>query len=315
MVSISSKRLIKKRAKEFWDKNRIWQGVDPSLKDMRRIEKYLAYEYKIIPDKERVGKGSVYIAKVVAEGVFPLILSNRKLDTRQLLSRIRGLFAFGEQVKNIDVFNLACCLLAEYSTIDDESATEALRLCKKWANHDDWRVREMSGYTIRKSLKNFKETTISIIDTWLISNNENTRRVVIESIRPLRDIKWLRDPAKNDLVIKLLGKVRADESEYVRKSVGNNLKDLSKYMPQKILDVAADWLSEARIETTEDLASYRKADFDSSDDFYLVWTLKQALRWIRKKNPKYHPRLEDIMGKNYVLYFDEKRNRRARPKK
>ncbi|MBA7520192.1 hypothetical protein ES705_12285 [subsurface metagenome] len=37
------------------------------------------------------------------------------------------------------------------------------------------------------------------------------------------------------------------------------------------------------------------------------------MRWIKKKNPKYHSNLENILGKNYILYFDEKRNKRANP--
>lgn len=34
-----------------------------------------------------------------------------------------------------------------------------------------------------------------------------------------------------------------------------------------------------------------------------------------KKNPKYHSNLENILGKNYILFFDEKRNKRANPPK
>ena len=39
------------------------------------------------------------------------------------------------------------------------------------------------------------------------------------------------------------------------------------------------------------------------------------MRWIQKKNPKFHSNLENILGKNYILYFDEKRNKRANPPK
>ncbi|MHA1670644.1 MAG: hypothetical protein ACTSV5_08695 [Promethearchaeota archaeon] len=32
-----------------------------------------------------------------------------------------------------------------------------------------------------------------------------------------------------------------------------------------------------------------------------------------KKNPEYYPQIEKILGKHYILYFDEKRNRLAKP--
>jgi len=37
------------------------------------------------------------------------------------------------------------------------------------------------------------------------------------------------------------------------------------------------------------------------------------MRWIRKKDPKCHSRLKKILGKNYILYFDEKSNKYAKP--
>ena len=43
--------------------------------------------------------------------------------------------------------------------------------------------------------------------------------------------------------------------------------------------------------------------------------VKHGMRWMRKNVPKYHSNLEDILGINYVLYFDEKRNKFANPSK
>lgn len=310
MVSISSKRLIKKRASEFWQKNEIWLSGEEIDTDIMKIQKYLEYEYKIIPEKERVGKGSVYITKTVAEGVFPLIPDR---NSEQTLSNIKLLFSTGEKLENIDLFNFACSLLGEFATTNSDNAQKALLIAKKWANNDDWRVREMTGQVIRKAVKDYKKLTLAIVEEWINSENENIRRVVIESLRPLRDIKWLRDPDKNDIILKLLGKLRADSSQYVRKSVGNNLKDLSKYMPGKILSVVKSWMDDADVEVKDDLASYSKSDFKANEDYYLVWTIKHALRWVKKKNPELHPDIEKILGKNYVLYFDEKRNKLARP--
>ncbi len=41
--------------------------------------------------------------------------------------------------------------------------------------------------------------------------------------------------------------------------------------------------------------------------------MKQSMRWIKDRNPEFHGRLERLLGKYYILYFDEKRNRLATP--
>jgi hypothetical protein len=70
------------------------------------------------------------------------------------------------------------------------------------------------------------------------------------------------------------------------------------------------WINESKIKVHNNLATeiglnkYEKR---------LVWTMKQGMRWIKDRNPEYHSCLEKILGRNYVLYFDEKRNRLAKP--
>jgi len=82
-------------------------------------------------------------------------------------------------------------------------------------------------------------------------------------------------------------------------------------MPEKVLELAEKWIRDAKIEVHEELASEK--DLNGKEK-RLVWTLKHALRWIKRKDPKFHRKLEKILGKNYVLYFDEKRNRLAQPR-
>ena len=53
-----------------------------------------------------------------------------------------------------------------------------------------------------------------------------------------------------------------DSSIYVRKSVGNNIKDLSKYMPEKILKLMEIWIKQSNIEVHAELA-------EENDIFFL----------------------------------------------
>ena len=69
----------------------------------------------------------------------------------------------------------------------------------------------------------------------------------------------------------------------------------------------------ANITVNNDLASKTKLEL-GEENFYLIWTIKHSMRWLRERNPEYHKRIEKILGQNYLLYFNEKRNRMAKPR-
>ena len=50
---------------------------------------------------------------------------------------------------------------------------------------------------------------------------------------------------------------------------------------------------DAKIQVHEELASEKDL---STHEKWLVWTLKHALRWIKRKNPEFHDHLEKILG-------------------
>ncbi|MFX0124986.1 MAG: DNA alkylation repair protein [Candidatus Hodarchaeota archaeon] len=309
--SISSKSVIIKRTQKFWNEERLWQAGSTN-QTFNKISGFLAKEYGLIPQKERIGKGRVYITKNIVEGCFNLLEEKSSIDFIDYCTEI---FNYAESKDDNYLRNFALILLAKSSTLSIEALEKGLKHIKtNYANHLNWEMREISAYTIREGLRVFPEVTIAILKEWLNNNpNANVRRLVAESLRPMADIKWLRDPEKNDSILDILIKLKADESEYVRKSVGNNIKDLSKYMPVKTLDFVEDLIKKANIPINDNLASKTKSAL-GEDNYYLVWTIKHGLRWLRERNPEYHERIEKILGRNYILYFDEKRNRMAKPR-
>ncbi len=78
-MSISSAKLIQKRTLEFcisiedWEKNK---------KVVERINEFLKKEYKLIPNKECIGKGVKFISKHVAKGVFQHLINKKKTQCR-----------------------------------------------------------------------------------------------------------------------------------------------------------------------------------------------------------------------------------------
>ncbi|MFX1507900.1 MAG: hypothetical protein ACFFDC_17575 [Promethearchaeota archaeon] len=309
--SISSKSAIIERTRKFWNENELWQSGGTE-QVFNQISRFIAKEYELIPQKERIGKGRVYITKNIAEGCYNLLEDRSSFD---FIEYCNNIFNFAESNDDTFLRNFALILLAKSSTLSEKTLEKGLAHIKtNYANHSDWEIREISTYTIREGLRTFPLLTLKILKDWLNNNpNENVRRLVTESIRPMADIRWLRDPEKNDPIIDLLTRFNANKSEYVRKSVGNNIKDLSKYMPTKILDLAENWIGSANIQVTDNLASKSKQEL-GEENYYLVWTIKHGLRWLKERNPEYHKRIEKILGQNYVLYFNEKRNRMAKPK-
>lgn len=78
---------------------------------------------------------------------------------------------------------------------------------------------------------------------WAEHDNEHVRRLASEGCRP--SLPWgqalpsfQKDPSP---VLRILERLKADSSLYVRKSVANNLNDISKTHPDLVAKIAKDW--------------------------------------------------------------------------
>ncbi|MFC1763986.1 DNA alkylation repair protein [Planctomycetota bacterium] len=71
----------------------------------------------------------------------------------------------------------------------------------------------------------------------------NVRRFASEGCRPRLPWAMALPVFKKDptLILPILEKLKDDESEFVRKSVGNNLNDISKDNPKVVLDLCKKW--------------------------------------------------------------------------
>lgn len=101
-------------------------------------------------------------------------------------------------------------------------------------------------FAIRPFLARHPEPTLRALREWTGDEDEHVRRLVSEGTRPR--LPWASrlpafqaDPTP---VIELLDALKLDESEYVRRSVANNLNDISKDHPAVAVEVAARWTAE-----------------------------------------------------------------------
>ncbi|MBN2153823.1 MAG: HEAT repeat domain-containing protein [Candidatus Lokiarchaeota archaeon] len=315
MGSDATRAKIEARAAVRWRAARL--PVDPAAAPIAHatICRFLDEEYAGLPEKERVGKGAVFICRPAAASLAAYF---RERDPGQATQPAR-VIAFAAALHGVPDTRprpfgkyIAVFFLAEFTKLSPDWFAACEPLILAWASSPDWEAREMALEPLLHAVRRYPEAVLPRCREWLRSPDENVRRFVAEGLRPRAGTRWLRDPARNAPVLAILRELRHDPAEYVRKSVGNNLKDLSKYMPGAVLDLAAGWIRDEGIRVAPDLASRSKADLGAGA-FALVWILKQGLRWLRDRSPGLHGRIAAILGDDFVRYFDEKKNRGARP--
>ena len=120
---------------------------------------------------------------------------------------------------------------------------------------DNWRVQEVLAKAFDEYCKNKGyENSISVIDEWLRFDNPNTRRAVTEGLRIWTSRPYFKENPQE--AIKRIASLKEDVSEYVRKSVGNALRDISRKFPELISEELKTWKLETKeIEQVYKLAS------------------------------------------------------------
>lgn len=105
---------------------------------------------------------------------------------------------------------------------------------------ENWRVQEVLAKSFDEYCKNKGyENSIPIIDEWLNSYNPNTRRAVTEGLRIWTSRAYFKENPQE--AIKRIAPLKEDSSEYVRKSVGNALRDISRKFPELIKEELETW--------------------------------------------------------------------------
>ena len=118
----------------------------------------------------------------------------------------------------------------------------------------NWRVQEV----LAKAFDDFcavrgYEEALPVIDEWLGDPRPGVRRAVTEGLRIWTSRPYFHDNPQE--AIRRLAVLRSDASAYVRKSVGNALRDISKKYPELVAVELGTW----NLETKEVSQVYRLA--------------------------------------------------------
>jgi len=108
-------------------------------------------------------------------------------------------------------------------------------------------MRSSAEFAVRPFYQQHPDQTLAETAKWARDENHHVRRLASEGCRPrlpwgIRLQAFVKDPVP---LLPILTTLRDDPSEYVRRSVANNLNDIAKDHPDLVADLAADWMKNA----------------------------------------------------------------------
>jgi 3-methyladenine DNA glycosylase AlkC len=120
-----------------------------------------------------------------------------------------------------------------------ELSLEAMALFTKYSS---------SEFAIRPFIKKDTKRAMTYLSGLAENKDSNVRRFASEGCRPR--LPWAmalpefqRAP---ESILPILEKLKDDESEFVRKSVANNLNDISKDHPDRVLELCESWYGKSK---------------------------------------------------------------------
>lgn len=165
------------------------------------------------------------------------------------------MFIHCKKLFSSEYHQVRCLAVFILGFIAHESKEAFVFLKNEVSKDSSWRVQEILAKAFDKYCSNVGyKNALPIIKKWLTSKNPNVRRAVTEGLRIWTGREYFKENPMS--AIKLLSKLRDDASEYVRKSVGNALRDISKKHKELVKKEIEGWdTSDKKITQTYKLAS------------------------------------------------------------
>ncbi len=146
------------------------------------------------------------------------------------------------QVRSLAVFILG------FASFKDLRALKILRT--EVSKDSSWQVQEILAKAFDQYCKdNGYEKSLPTIKDWLSDKNTNVCRAVTEGLRIWTSRPYFKH--NPEVAIGLISKHKNSDSEYLRKSVGNSLRDISKKHNELIEEEISRWdLTDKKISFT-----------------------------------------------------------------
>lgn len=192
---------------------------------MKNVPHILRILYNSIPENKRVSFGVVYTIQVLSKYLF----SSLSESGANVYKFAVALFEESEdfQTRGVALGIISFCGIDDY--------VKVLPFFDASASSDSWDMREFAQMFFRKLIQKWPDEMKKHLLKLARSKNPNDRRFVSETLRPVKENRWLYTNPEYPLSI--LRNLFRESSEYPRTSVGNNLSDLARHLPDLVFDL------------------------------------------------------------------------------
>ena len=249
--------------------------IDPILQRdydqvIKTIPQVIEELYDNIPDNKRISYGIVHTIKELSQYLYTSLAEKEA----QVYESAAVIFDRGYDFKSRGV---SLGILSFYGPGDYRKVKEVLPWFESAAASADWKLREFAQMFFRKIIKKHPNEIKTYLLGLVQSDNANLRRFVSETLRPVQENRWFyKDPDYPLSVLKYLFK---ENSGYARTSVGNNLSDLSRHLPDLVYTLVCELVE--------------------SGDKNSCWIAYRACRNLVKKEPV---KVMDLLGVDEYRY-------------
>lgn len=191
----------------------------------------------------------------VKHGFKPIEQEARKIFASRTTDEV---FKMGMELLGKEEYQLRCLavFLLGYLSSEDNKAWGILK--EKVSRDTSWQVQEILAKSFDEycRVKGY-EVALPVIKEWLADQNPNVRRAVTEGLRI-----WTNRPyfeTHPEVAINLLNTNKDSDSKYLRKSVGNALRDIAKRYPELVAQKLMTWdLTNEKVNYTYKLVKKHK---------------------------------------------------------
>ena len=225
--------------------------------------------YDNIPENKRLSFGVVYTIQVLSKHLFSTLMEHNA-----------DVYAVGATLfEKSEDFRSKGVSLGILSFHGSDDYTVVFPFFEASAASVDWNMREFAQMFFRKLIRKWPDETKEYLLELTGSKDPNIRRFVSETLRPVKENKWFyKNPEYSLTVLRNLFK---EHSQYPRTSVGNNLSDLARRLPDLVLGLVSELVA--------------------SGDRNSYWIAYRACRNLVKKDPV---RAMNLLGVDVYRYKD-----------
>ena len=194
----------------------------------KRVADVLKELYGNIPENKRISFGIVYTVQVLSKYLFSSLVE----INAEVYEISTALF---EESRDFRSRGVALGILSFYG-VDDYRTV--LPFFEASASSADWNMREFAQMFFRKLVRKWPDEIKEYLLKLTGHSDPNIRRFVSETLRPVKENKWFyKSP---NYSVPILRKLFKESAQYPRTSVGNNLSDLARNLPNLVFELVEE---------------------------------------------------------------------------